>query len=219
MSLILDALKKLDREKSSNRDGMAKIAVEILRHDPPRPAKRMFRYFVAVSITAVATACATYAVIVGFGIFSKSSPSATVSPPPGQQVTSAAPARDPASSATEEINRPPTKIKSDLESKESAIPPSKKEARQDIIRKEPPVAKEIIKKSAEPATRVSVAAPPSLKLSGIIWQEEPSERRAMINGKVASEGSVIEGVKVVEIHPARVRFSHSGKTFEIFLGQ
>ena len=219
MSLILDALKKLNREKSSRRDGTANIAVEILRPDTPRPAKRMLRYFAAVCITAVATACVTYAIMAGLGIMSKSSPPATVSPPPGQQVKSAAPARDPVSSATDEISGPPAKIQDDAKSKELSIPPSRKKARRDIIRKEPDVATEIIKKSTEPATRVSVASPPSLKLSGIIWQEEPGERRAMINGKIASEGSIIEGVKVVEIHPARVRFSYNGKPFEISLGQ
>jgi general secretion pathway protein B len=218
MSLILDALKKLNREKSSRPDGTANIAVEILRPDTPRPAKRMLRYFAAVCITAVATACVTYAIMAGLGIMSKSSPPATVSPP-GQQVTSAAPARDPVSSATDERSGPPAKIQDDAKSKESSIPPSGKKARRDIIRKEPDVATEIIKKSTEPATRVSVASPPSLKLSGIIWQEEPGERRAMINGKIASEGSIIEGVKVVEIHPARVRFSYNGKPFEISLGQ
>ena len=219
MSVILNALKKLDREKSSHRDGTANIAFEILRHDPPRPAKRMLRYFAAVSITAVATACVTYAVIAGFGILSKSSLPATVSAPPGQQVTSAAPARDLVSGSTDEISGPPAKIQGNTESKESAIPPSGKKAGRDILRKEPVVAPEMIKKSADPATMVSVASPPSLKLSGIIWQEEPSERRAMINGKIASEGSIIEGAKVVEIHPARVRFSHNGRSFEINLGQ
>jgi hypothetical protein len=96
MSLILDALKKLDREKSSRRDGTANIAVEILRADKPRPGKRMLRYFAALSITAAATACVTYAVIAGFGILSKSSPPATVSPPaPGQQVASSLPSQEP----------------------------------------------------------------------------------------------------------------------------
>jgi predicted nuclease with RNAse H fold len=37
----------------------------------------------------------------------------------------------------------------------------------------------------------------------------------MINGMILSEGSVIEGVKVVEIHPTRVRLSHDGRPFEI----
>lgn len=218
MSLILDALRKLDREKSSRRDGTTNIAVEILRPDPSRPAKKMLRYFAAVSITAVATACITYAVIAGFGMLSKSSPPATVNTPQSQQVTAAAPSRNIVSNPKDEMSRAPAKIRGTAESEESAISLSGKKAGRDIFRKKPDVAPEMIKKSTAPAPKVSVAPTPSLKLSGIIWQEEPSERRAMINGKIATEGSIIEGVKVVEIHPARVRFSHNGRFFQISLG-
>lgn len=219
MSLILDALKKLDREKSSRRDGTANLAVEILRADPPRPARKMLRYVAAVSITAAATACVTYAVIAGLGILSESSPPAAVNQQPAQQSASAVSPRDPVSNSTDEMRRAPAKIQGNAESKESAVPTSGKKAGRDIITKEPDTAPEMIKKSAEATPRVSAAPLPSLKLSGIVWQEEPSERRAMINGRIATEGSIIEGVKVVEIHPTRVRFSHNGRSFEITLGQ
>ena len=53
MSQILDALKKLDRERSSRPNGAADIAVEILRPNLPRPAKRILRYIPAVSLRAV----------------------------------------------------------------------------------------------------------------------------------------------------------------------
>ncbi|MGZ3648074.1 MAG: general secretion pathway protein GspB [Syntrophales bacterium] len=219
MSVILDALKKLDREKSSHRDGTANIVVEILRPDPPSRARRMLRYFAAVSITAAATACITYAVIAGFGIMSKSSPPATVSSPPGQQSATALPLRESVSNSTDRISRATAKIQDSAESKKSAIPPPSKKAGRNIFAKEPDIAPETIKKSAEATPRASATPLPSLKLSGIIWQEEPGERRAMINGRVATEGSMIEGVKVVEIHPTRVRFSHNGRSFEITLGQ
>jgi len=260
MSLILDALKKLDREKSSHRDGTANIAVEILRPDPSRPRKKMLWYFAAVSITAVATACITYAVIAGFGTMSKSYPPATVSPPPGQQTATALPPRETVSNSADEISRAPAKIQdsaeskkslitsrsqqvatatpprktvgnsadeisrapakiqNSAESKKSLIPPGKK-AGGDISTRETDIIPEKIKKSAEPTAGASAASQPSLKLSGIIWQEEPKERRAMINSRIATEGSTIEGVKVVEIHPTRVRFLHNGRYFEITLGQ
>ena len=261
MSLILDALKKLNREKSSHRDGTANIAVEILRPDPPRPRKKMLWYFAAISITAVATACITYAVIAGFGIMSKSSPPATVSPPTsqltatalppretvskstdeigrapakiqdsaeskksliplrGQQAATALPPRETVSKSTDEIGRAPAKIQDGAESKKSLIPPPGRKAGRDISTKELDVVPETIKKSAGPTPKASISPQPSLKLSGIIWQEEPGERRAMINGRIATEGSIIEGVKVVEIHPTRVRFLHNGRHFEITLGQ
>ena len=64
-------------------------------------------------------------------------------------------------------------------------------------------------------TGSSTANPPPLKISGIVWNEEPSMRRAVINGHLASEGFTVEGVKVVEIFPTKVRFLHQGRYFEI----
>jgi hypothetical protein len=37
----------------------------------------------------------------------------------------------------------------------------------------------------------------------------------MINGLIATEGSIIEGMKVEEIYPNRVRFLHNGQHLEI----
>jgi predicted nuclease with RNAse H fold len=59
--------------------------------------------------------------------------------------------------------------------------------------------------------------PLSLKVSAIVWYEEPSMRFAMINGLKATEGSVIEGVKVVEIKPTSVRLFHNEKYFDLFM--
>jgi hypothetical protein len=58
-------------------------------------------------------------------------------------------------------------------------------------------------------------SPPQLKISGIMWHDEPSQRRAVINGVFTNEGSTIEGVEVVEILPTRVRFLYQGRPFEI----
>ncbi len=111
MSLILEALKKLDREKSSRRNGTANIAVEILRPDLPRPGKRIPLYFAAVSLTAVVTAAITYAVMTQFGFLSKSSPPASVdAPAPSQQVAPAPLSREPVRDARDEISRMPPKI-------------------------------------------------------------------------------------------------------------
>jgi hypothetical protein len=63
--------------------------------------------------------------------------------------------------------------------------------------------------------KTSAGGLPQLKISGIVWHEQPAMRRAVINGSFTSEGSQIEGVKVVEIFPTRVRFSHQNQVFEI----
>jgi hypothetical protein len=58
---------------------------------------------------------------------------------------------------------------------------------------------------------------PSLTISAIVWYEEPSKRFAMINGLIVTEGSVVEGMRVEEIYPDRVRFLHQNQHLEIFI--
>ena len=286
MSLILDALKKLDREKSSRRTRAGNIAVEILRPDRAFPGKRIRLYFVAVFLTAIAAAAITYGMMAGFGFSSKTSPPGRVnSAPPSQEVAPPVPSREPIREARDEISRVPPKVLNPAESRAerrtetkspaiSGPPPSSgpagakpsnqevasplpssepvREARGDIsqvppkvvspaesktesravskdpaavqgekkanqkgIPEEARVAPANVKKAPEPTPKESTSNPPSLKLSGILWHEDPSERRAMINGIIMREGSVIEGVKVLEIHPTRVRLSHNGRPFEI----
>ena len=88
MSLILDALKKLDHEKSSRRTGTVNIASEILKADLPRSRKANSLYLVAGFLTAVATA------IIAYGLFSfllKPSPSLMQNPPASDQQVAPAP--------------------------------------------------------------------------------------------------------------------------------
>jgi hypothetical protein len=61
----------------------------------------------------------------------------------------------------------------------------------------------------------TMAAPADIKLSGIAWQEERRARRAVVNGFLMQEGGVVSGARITDIYQERVRFSLSGKTFEI----
>jgi general secretion pathway protein B len=295
MSLILDALKKLDREKSSGRSRPGNLALEILKPDFPLSPRRIPLYLGIFSITAVATAGITYAVIAGFGYLSKSSTpppanfpqpsqqSALASrdslspsppafgnlPPSNQQGTAAAPEtmahlqsfpatpvilptpskaeapvstestspskivppanppvtiqqaapaplpREPVREAREEISRVSPKIQAPADGKPPLPVPAEKQSSGKVISKETTVAPGIMKKTVEQNPDVSATGPPVLKLSGILWHEDPLERRAVINGMVLTEGNVIEGVKVLEIHPTHVRLSHKDRPFEI----
>jgi len=237
MSLILDALKKLNREKSSRRNGTVNIAAEILRPDLPRPGKRMWIYFTAIFLTAVATAVITYAVI------SKTPPPAAIKPAASRiQVTPDPLSHEPVGDARDERTRDPRKIKAPIESKrpvetkkpveikkpvdsqeqpvEDKIPsPSTSEGKisPEVISKEAPVVPGDMRKPAEQTPRRSAVTPTSLKLSGIVWSEEPSRRLAVINGMVTTEGFVFEGMKVVEIHPDHVLLLLNDQPFELSL--
>ena len=73
----------------------------------------------------------------------------------------------------------------------------------------------IPQKSAETGASGPPSSLPQLKISGIMWHDEPSKRRAVINGTFTNEGSTIEGVEIVEILPTQVRFLYRGRPFEI----
>jgi general secretion pathway protein B len=58
-----------------------------------------------------------------------------------------------------------------------------------------------------------------LKLTGIGWQKDAASRFAVINGTAVGEGGIVDGAKVEEILPEKVRLKMDGKTIEIGLGK
>jgi general secretion pathway protein B len=241
MSVILDALRKLDREKSSRRNGAVNIAAEILRPDQPRPGKRMRIYFTAIFLTAVAAAAITYAVI------SKTPPPGAITPAASSlQVTPTPLSHEPVRDARDEIIRDPAKmkmqaplesrgpvatkkpaeIKKPTESKKHPVEvkpppfsPGEEKVGPEAISKEAPVVPVDVRKPSEQAPSRPTVTPSSLRLSGIVWSEDPSRRLAVINGMVTSEGYVFEGVKVVEIHPDHVLLLLNDQPFELSLNK
>jgi len=325
MSLILDALRKLDRQKSLHRKGTDDLAASILKLEPARPPKKWRLYLGAVSFTALVTAAVTYLAVVGIGSGGKSSPipstslpfsgekgprttqdflktsppspekpslagkpAPPASPVPGPGVKSSPPSiaapqaslpkSAAAPSSVTATPKPPANepLPSSDPGRQVAISPSKpggsiepsSVAPEPPLKKSPPsppdsLAREAVrevqgaktqgpsrketqpgtkapasaadekigerkaipekvdrstgvaKKPAETAANGPSSSPPRLKISGIVWHDDPDKRRAVINGTFAAEGSVIEGLKVVEILPARVRFLHQGRLLEI----
>lgn len=244
MSVILDALRKLDREKSSRRIGASNIALEILRPDPPHPGKKIPMSIASFSLTAIAAAAITYTVIVWSGLLSKSSVPLTTNPPaPNQQVTSlsqepglpskslpptlvnppasnqqvtlAPPSPQTIHDAQEEIGRVSTKTQVQAETKTSGTFLGEEKQNQNVMPGKVETDSQTIQGTIEHNQTTSAATPPSLKLSAIVWYEDPSNRFAVINGTIATEGSMIEGAKVLEIYPTRVRLLHNDHPFEI----
>ena len=233
MSLILDALRKLDREKSSRRNGTINIAAEILRPYLPPPRKRVWIYFTAVFLTAVATAAITYAVI------SKTPPPAAIKPAASSlQVTPTPLSHEPVRDTRDVIIRDPRKVQAPIETKkppeitkptesqehpvEVKIPPlspSEEKMTPEIIPKEAPVIPGDMRKPSEQTPKGSAVTAASLRLSGIVWSEEPSKRLALINGMVTTEGYVFEGVKVMEIHPDHVLLLLNDQPFVLSLNK
>ncbi|MGZ6226175.1 MAG: general secretion pathway protein GspB [Syntrophales bacterium] len=258
MSVILDALRKLDREKLSRRKGTANIAMEIGRPELTHPGRRISIYIISTAVAAIAAAAITYGVILESGLLSKSSPTnakpapgpnqqvapapaspqssvpskvsppASVNPPPAAIKHTPAPVpHAPVRNAQEEMSRVPPKVQSPAEKKDSDLrtpvetkspttPIVDKKEIQNVVPKELDTSP---KKPVEPTVNVSATNPASLKLSAIAWFEDPSRRFAMINGIMATEGSSIDGIKVVEINPTSVRLLHDGQYFEISMSK
>ncbi|MGZ6291780.1 MAG: general secretion pathway protein GspB, partial [Syntrophales bacterium] len=159
---------------------------------------------------------------------SKVSPPASVNPPPAAIKHTPAPVpHAPVRNAQEEMSRVPPKVQSPAEKKDSDLrtpvetkspttPIVDKKEIQNVVPKELDTSP---KKPVEPTVNVSATNPASLKLSAIAWFEDPSRRFAMINGIMATEGSSIDGIKVVEINPTSVRLLHDGQYFEISMSK
>jgi len=150
------------------------------------------------------------------GVLSKPSFPAPASPPePRRQVAPPPPSQEPTRGLQSGAQPEPSKIPVRTHSRPPAIPPGDKNEIPKETSRETKVPPGKASKPGEPVAGSSAVNPPPLKISGIVWNEEPSKRRAVINGSLTSEGSTIEGVKVVEIFPTKVRFLHRGGYFEI----
>lgn len=66
---------------------------------------------------------------------------------------------------------------------------------------------------------VLTRSPAEFSLSGIAWQKESSSRLAVVNGMAVAQGATVDGARVMEILPDRVRLSQDNRTFEILLGK
>ena len=239
MSLILDALKKLDREKSSRRSGAAHIPARVLRRESSRPKKKKLFYLATVSFTAVAAAAITYAVSVGWGPLSKLSlfdslkapeRGRQVAPESDRPVEPVAHSPEPIGEDRKEQNETALKTQIPVERKDAAeekisidrkIPGQKKNPPESKLSagSKPAESKDAQAKKPETTPKGPPRTSPLLNLSGIIWSEERSKRHAIINDIIAPEGAEIEGVKIVEIRRSHVRLSYTGQVFEMALYQ
>ena len=217
MSVILDALRRLDREKSSRRGGTANIAVEMLRPDDQSgPRKKIALYAIPVCLTAIAAAGVTYVLMSEPVPLPRPLPPVPVSHPAPVEESAPAPAsREPVRKDQEEISRLSQKIESPVGSKPTETFSGEKKVERNVISEETDSTHGSTKKALEHTQTGPAVALPSLAISAIVWYEDPAKRFAMINGMISTEGSLVEGVKVEEINPTSVRFSHNGQYFEI----
>ena len=238
MSYILDALKKIEREKikKSRSGGTTSISGELFREERSRPARGGAWKIIVVAVITSCVAMAATWLYLRPDKFSKRAARRSVSPAastasgtvpaapatqlpvqPPVQPPLAMPAQAPVQSA---IPAPPLQKSPIPHPPAVPVPVASAPATQPAPRKTDSSRKE---RSMQPApvlpeqrSAVATIVPPAdIKVSGIAWQEERSARRAVVNGFLMKEGSVVSGARVIEILQDRVRFSTSGGEFEL----
>lgn len=226
MSYILDALKKIEHEKSKKTrpDGRISISGDLFQErKQPTARAGIWKMVVLIVVASLVTCAGTWFVLQGKSTKSAAvirpiapPPPAPVNPPvvapaipapvpPQPQSTSvaAAPAVPPAVVPAVPVVPKSREMVADNDSSERSVRRSKKQIKAQSL---PP---------KEPAQ--TVQPPADIKLSGIAWQDVRSARRAVINGFLLKEGAVVSGAKIIDIMADRVRFSSPAGQFEIKL--
>ena len=188
MSLILDALKKMEQDKSRRQTKSMELGPAILHERTPAPASR-WRTPTLLACAVVTTAISMYLFMTSG---SGNSPNPTVEPAPIAQAVPAPPPVEPA--------LPPTVGRTEP----APVPASQTPA---------PIAAPPVMPATPPS--VTATAPSDLVVNGIAWQEERSGRRAVVNGILVAEGSIVAGFRVRQIHPDKVIFNAGNHNLEI----
>lgn len=216
MSYILDALKKLEHEKARKErvGGMATIAGELLRDDIRRDAgSGIWRIALMAIVVAVLTFGVAWLVFKG----DKRSTTSAVQPTlPPVAAVQAVPAITPVPVPTQPAAMvpaqpvPPAGQEIQSAGRTASARDRRKQGRDNRVSSLPAVT------PSQAAVQV-VAAPADIMVSGIAWQEERTARRAVVNGFLIREGGDVAGARIIEIYPGRIRFSQSGRTFDVQL--
>ena len=232
MSYILDALKKLEHEKTrkSRGTGMNTISGSLFESEQPVTAATTSGWKIVLAVTAavVLTFAATWYVLqpargrekpaarrTAQETASAPAPVSAVAPPVAPVVPVVAEPAKPVPPAAQITSAQP--VPSASLPKNTAVAPAEASAKSTAIRQTvPPQRSRAKERSAQrPSGEQLAAAPAGITLSGIAWQDERSARRAVVNGFLMQEGGVVSGARITDIYQDRVRFTLSGTYFEI----
>jgi general secretion pathway protein B len=188
MSLILDALKKMEQEKVRRHAKSVELGSAIFQERTPARGSR-WRTPTLLAGAVVTTAASMY-LFMNSG--SGKTPKPPVEPAPVVQAAPSPPPYEPAPPATIEPLQP------------APLPPAQAPA--------PLAAPPAM---PVPSPSVTAAAQSDLVVNGIAWQEERSGRRAVVNGLLVAEGDTVAGFRIRQIHPDKVIFNSGGYNVEI----
>lgn len=199
MSLILDALRKMDQERRAKRQDSAALRSEVLnyRGGSANPHRSRILPYSALVLILIAAGGGGY-----FFMMTKEYPSQKLMPiaqtGPAANGSAALP---PIPAAVTPIVVPPVAV--------PEILPVKAAPR--IVSPAPTTTRKL----APAAVVAHKNGDNGITLSGIAWQDERHLRRAVINGFLMEEGGEVQGAKIVEIRENSVRFNKGGELFEV----
>ena len=223
MSYILDALKKVEHEKTrkTNAGGISSISGDLFQERIRRPSRGDARKIIVVTVlVSLATFAVTWFLLKDDNKKSKvvspstvttavTAPALLPSPPvpvpvqapsPPQQILAPRPPEAPASPPAV-IPQPGAVVSDGLE---RAAGTGKKSAKKRSALPQP-----------QKTTVRTIPAPADIMLSGIAWQEERAARRVVINGFLLREGATVSGAKILEIHQNSVRLGSLAGIFDL----
>lgn len=215
MSVILDALKRLERDKAAERKEPAGFVPGLDSSHHRRTRPESWKILVTLTCVVAVTAAATIALMTVLSSAGKKT--APVAPeyienvqhapelPPVNEQT-----RAQSIAASTGGRQTPGGTPDSLKAGSGSLPrdaaPSSSQFHESRMRAE---------KNGD-AVSNNGSSSNSLTVSGIAWQDDRVDRRAVVNGILAGEGTVVEGgARIVRIFPDRVRFSRAGQTFDV----
>lgn len=226
MSSILKALKKLEREKSRQRDDHVDLARDIFRGGERRRGPD----WITVIITGVVVLSVVVVILLvlrqmeGVERVGKDRAPAAVARPATPSPGAAANAsvveelidqRRPQVRAPQELRRP--SAGKSVRPATAVIPPGSSEAQvvEEVLAPPATLSGSPPTMSAPLSAPTYSPAPPGLFLTAIVFQEEREARIAVINDLPSMEGSLVEAFGVEEIHVDRVILSRDGLLYEL----
>ncbi len=228
MSSILKALQKAEEEKAARRNA-GPLAADIGRIRPDRGRKPRWVMLAAMAAVAVVAVLATFTFMGGFSQRKRvAAQTATGNAAPSTQVqpvtvtipvTTSLPRPDAVAVPSPKERSGPDKSPAAviLPQQHTAYLPAKTPAASAV----PVIGSE----HARPARQTAVAPPSGqhtatdFKVTGIAWQKESASRIAVVNGASVVQGATVDGARVEEIFPDRVRLTMDNRSFDVPLGK
>lgn len=189
MSLILDALRKIELERKAKRLSSQEVRNDVLQYrgiTPPAEKSPVIPISVGFLLISVAAVCFFY--------FTKPQP-VKIDAAMSQKVL-----QEDSTPITQAQPLQPVPVTQPLQ---GTVPAEVKHPAP------------LLKQSAETVTMQQKSGIEGITVSGIAWQDERSLRRAVINGNLVGEGAEIDGAKIIEIKESRVIFRRGGNIFEV----